>query len=163
MRTSCHEAPRSSRRRAHRPGDRAAAHLRARGTPHLLAYITAQEAALLGSARGGGLTRDGQKLRGPSGVPAFDNSGDGGDGADGDSRRRSADGHGDSGAADGHGVPSGAADGYMATAAARMAPATAMAAMATMVATASPIISARCCPGEGRTRAPRSARRGAAR
>lgn len=78
-----------------------------RGTPHHLAYITAQEAALL-RARGGGLTRDGRPLRGPSGVPAFDNNGDGGGtGADGGA----ADGHGDSGAADGHG-DSGPADGH---------------------------------------------------
>ncbi|MBR0669146.1 hypothetical protein GXW71_32650 [Roseomonas hellenica] len=80
-----------------------------RGTPHHLAYITAEEAALL-RARGGGLTRDGRPLRGPAGVPAFDNSGDGGDGADGGAGG-SADGHGDSGAADGHG-DSGAADGH---------------------------------------------------
>jgi hypothetical protein len=89
-----------------------------RGTPHHLAYITAQEAALL-RARGGGLTRDGRPLRGPAGLPAFDNSGDGGDGAgdgagadgaDG-SGAGAADGHGDSGAADGHGNSS-AADGH---------------------------------------------------
>lgn len=79
-----------------------------RGTPHHLAYITVQEAALL-RARGGGLTRDGRPLRGPAGVPAFDNSGDGGDGAGADGA--SADGHGDSGAADGQGNSS-AADGH---------------------------------------------------
>lgn len=80
-----------------------------RGTPHLLAYITAEEAALL-RARGGGLTRDGRPLRGPAGLPAFDNSGDGGDGTGADGGAAGADGHGDSGAADGQGNSS-AADG----------------------------------------------------
>lgn len=77
-----------------------------RGTPHHLAYITAEEAALL-RARGGGLTRGGRPLRGPAGVPAFDNSGDGGDGAGADGGAAGSDGHGDSGAADGHSNSSG--------------------------------------------------------
>lgn len=84
-------------------------HAVVRGTPHHLAYITAEEAALL-RARGGGLTRDGRPLHGPAGLPAFDNSGDGGDGDGADGGAAGADGHGDSGAADGQGNSS-AADG----------------------------------------------------
>ncbi|HEY4252314.1 MAG TPA: hypothetical protein VGM87_13970 [Roseomonas sp.] len=74
---------------------------RVRGTPHHLAYINADEHALL-RRRGGGVTDDGGQLLGPAGVPAYDGGGSGDGGGDGGSGAGGAgDGAGGDGGGDG--------------------------------------------------------------
>jgi hypothetical protein len=76
------------------------------GNPHLLAWINPEEAELL-RQRGGGIAPGGGQMKGPGGLPAFDDgSGDGGDGGSGDG----GDG-GDGGAGDGGDAGGDAGDG----------------------------------------------------
>src|SRR5678815_3531811 len=49
------------------------------GEPHILAYISREEAAML-RKHGGGVTKGGGQLKGPGGVPAFEGMAEGNQG-----------------------------------------------------------------------------------